>query len=132
MKNIDIDQEKIVFEFLLSDKSQIKSILREKALEGAELEYIRSEEISLNEAEQIYGIGENNEEGNQKAGKKTIIKENSKRKLIKKIKKKAGKKTIKKKVIKAGKTILKKKTVKKKPGKKVLKKKMVKRLLGKN
>lgn len=67
VKNIDIDQEKIVFEFLLSDKSQIKSILREKALEGAELEYIRSEEISLNEAEQIYGIGENNEEGNQKS-----------------------------------------------------------------
>lgn len=67
VKNIDIDQEKIVFEFLLSDKSQIKSILREKALEGAELEYIRTEEISLNEAEQIYGIGENNKEGNQKS-----------------------------------------------------------------
>ncbi|MEG0250570.1 MAG: hypothetical protein RR561_06890 [Peptostreptococcus sp.] len=92
LKNIDIDQEKIVFEFLLSDKSQIASILREEVFEGAEVEYIRSEEISRKEAKQIYGIGENNEESNKETREKNNNQEKTKQKGNQENKEKSGNK----------------------------------------
>lgn len=87
VKNINADEKFIDAEFIFSDKKRIKEIMSMN--KDSEVEYIKTENLSKKEAENIYGIGVDNEKSNKKTGKEKDNKKETKEKVYKNSEKKA-------------------------------------------
>lgn len=79
--SLTADENSMEIEFLLPSRKEISEILDLDINKNAEIEYIKTEIVSREEAENTYGIGVENEKSNKETGKEKNNQENTKEEI---------------------------------------------------
>lgn len=79
--SLTADENSMEIEFLLPSRKEVSEILDLDINKNAEIEYIKTEIVSREEAENTYGIGVENEKSNKETGKEKNNQENTKEEI---------------------------------------------------
>lgn len=79
--SLTADENSMEIEFLLPSRKEVSEILDLDINKNAEIEYIKTEIVSREEAENTYGIGVENEKSNKETGKEKNNQENAKEEI---------------------------------------------------
>lgn len=79
--SLTADENSMEIEFLLPSRKEVSEILDLDINKNAEIEYIKTEVVSREEAENTYGIGVENEKSNKETGKEKNNQENTKEEI---------------------------------------------------
>lgn len=79
--SLTADENNMEIEFLLPSRKEVSEILDLDINKNAEIEYIKTEIVSREEAENTYGIGVENEKSNKETGKEKNNQENTKEEI---------------------------------------------------
>lgn len=79
--SLTADENNMEIEFLLPSRKEVSEILDLDINKNAEIEYIKTDIISREEAENTYGIGVENEKSNKETGKEKNNQENTKEEI---------------------------------------------------
>lgn len=79
--SLTADENSMEIEFLLPSRKEVSEILDLDINKNAEIEYIKTDIVSREEAENTYGIGVENEKSNKETGKEKNNQENTKEEI---------------------------------------------------
>lgn len=79
--SLTADENNMEIEFLLPSRKEVSEILDLDINKNAEIEYIKTDIVSREEAENTYGIGVENEKSNKETGKEKNNQENTKEEI---------------------------------------------------
>ena len=98
--SVSADKKIIEIEFVSDNREKLEKILENSLNKNAEVEYIKKESVSREEARNTYGIGEKNEKSNKETGQKENNKEKTEEKSNQSNQREAFKESYKKEGLK--------------------------------